>query len=195
MFAATAYPGLSHLCLPGDFLNCAPKGSLGRVRRYGVSQQFPPPRPTPLESRFQWPLLGWMFPSLTHLYLPRLFLPPTDLGVQPHTLVKLSLVQSPPIPLSPILDLVRKQTVSLRSLHFGYISIQPDIAQIAFEELGEALASCKLEEFRLCCGESKDSQAVKVMRQNAVQLLTGLRSSWRSSLTVSQPGRRKPKSG
>lgn len=188
-FAAESYPSLTHLCLPGDLLNAPSRDAIARIRRYGLSQQFQPPRPTPEDSKLQWPALGCTFPSLTHLYLPRVFLPETTIGIRSDTLVKLSLVQSPPVPITTLARLVSEQTGSLRSIHFGYLASKTTpigIEQVHFAELGEVLAACKLQDLRISCGENKDTQAVSMMRRLAPQLLVGLRGSWRPSLKASR---------
>jgi hypothetical protein len=191
-FTKRSFPSLTHLCLPGDLLNAPSKDALARIRRYGLSQPFPPPRPTPEDSVIQWPALSSSFPSLSHLYLPRLFLPDTTIGIRSNTLVKLSLVQGPPVPILSLARLVNEQTQSLRSVHFGYLSSKTTpagIERVHFAELGEALAACKMEDFRLRCGESKDTLAVSLMRQLTPELLIGLQGSWRPSLKVSCPPR------
>ena len=114
----------------------------------------PAPRPAPQGSRVDWEWLGIIFPALTHLYLPGLLIPESELIVlRPNTLVKLSLGQGGPnVPIRVIARLIRTQTKSLRSLHLGNLdpSVPPRHGASPYHELGEALLQCeRMEDFRL----------------------------------------------
>lgn len=189
-FGTTRYKSITHLCLPGDMLNVPSLDHRRRMRRVGPAQPHPPARPTPEGSNIDWSLFFVTFPAVTHLCLPRLFLPDTIFAIRENTLVKLSLGSDPPIPIEPLTTLILSQQKSLRTLHLGYITPSPRTSQTAqdtkFSTLGGlTLTECHLEEFKLRCGETKDSRALAAMRAFSSYLLDGLRGPWRQSLTVS----------
>ena len=186
-FKSIPSPLITHLCLPGDFLNASSGDFRARARSRVLAVQ-PIARPTPFDSAIDWPSLSSTFPSLTHLSLPDLLVPSnTSIGLIPHTLVKLSLLQgSSPIPIIPLTNLILDQCHSLRTIHLGQILPKSTGAE-EFHQLGEALASCSsLEDFRLDCAQIGEMQAIvtQAMNRFSTQLIHGMKGSWRKSLKV-----------
>lgn len=178
-------PRLTHLCLPGDFLNA--RDAL-QIRRHAGQTSIPPPKPTPEGSVFDWPNISTCFPSLTHLYLPRSFIPDTRFGFRSNTLVKLVLGSDPPTPSDALICLLVDQLESLKKLELGYILPQGNGigrgGMSDFQIIGGLLADCKLESFKLVCPETKNTAAKAEMMASASLLLEGIRGNWRKTLKV-----------
>lgn len=185
--SAIPLPRLTHLCLPGDFLNAR---DVVRIRRHGNNVDIPPPKPTPEGSIFDWPAISTSFPSLTHLYLPRSFIPDTTFGFKENTLIKLVLGSDPPIPNKALVDILSEQVGSLRKIEFGYISTPgytPGRGDWGdFELVGDLLANCQLESFKLVCPETKNTAAKSGMIASTQSLFEGMRGRWARSLKVSR---------
>ncbi|WWC96255.1 hypothetical protein V866_003122 [Kwoniella sp. B9012] len=192
-FSSQPYPSLTHLSLPGDFLNSPSKDY--RHRSKILSQSFggyPQPRQTNPEHVIQWYTFFEHFPRLTHLYLPGLLIPEDTLINLSPGLIKLDLgAGGPPVPVEVLNHLLETQTNTLRSLKLGHIKSAkllatgiPDSA--AFTGLGEILSRCeRLEEFSMKVdpGGSKDPMCDACMgRYSDLVFRDGLRANWRKSL-------------
>lgn len=177
---------MTHLCLPGDLLNLS-KTEQTRRRRIMFSSTDPTPRQTAANSILDWKTISTNFPSLTHLYLPRSLIPHTHFGLKRDTLVKLVL-SSDPFPLETFVDIIKDQQ-SLRKLQFGFLASKSSNAykvECAYEELEEALKGCKLESFKLHCGLTNSTKAVRDMTNYGHWLFSGMNNTWRGTLKVSR---------
>ncbi|WVW84841.1 hypothetical protein I302_106876 [Kwoniella bestiolae CBS 10118] len=193
-FSSQPYPRITHLSLPGDFLNSPSKDYRHRIKIIGHTiSGYPQPRHTPQESILQWSTFNVHFPRLTHLYLPGLLVPDdTQINVNPG-LVKLDLgAGGPPVPIEVLIHLLENQVDSLKSLKLGHIkskhkTLPSSAGEInPFAKLGEILSKCeKLEEFsmKVDVGGSGDPVCEAGMsRYSDLIYRDALGGSWRKSL-------------
>ncbi|WVQ85049.1 hypothetical protein IAT38_007213 [Cryptococcus sp. DSM 104549] len=153
-FDSSPYPLLTHLCLPGDFLN-APTNTLHvRARIAGHAIGYPKPRPTPEDSRIHWARFGESFPALTHLYLPGLLIPSDSTISVAKGLTKFAVgPRGPPVPATVIKRILEEGNESLRAVHVGNILSTVAASRKgvdAFYDLPGLLGDCSaLEDFRV----------------------------------------------
>ncbi|KAL7423048.1 hypothetical protein Q5752_002347 [Cryptotrichosporon argae] len=175
---------VTHLCLPGDAVSPVPLDFRARAQKYGQTLAYPAPRPARPGQDLTWDRLGTVFPALTHLYLPGLYLlPDATIGVAPGTLRKLALGPGGPlVPLAPLTALVKAQP-TLEKVYLGHL-VPVDDAEREFAALGDALARCDMVDFRLETDPagSRDWRCDKAMAQHAHLLYVGLGGKWAPSL-------------
>lgn len=163
--------------------------SQARARQSGYTIAHPTPRPSRPDAIFDWPYFAKIFPSLTHLYLPGLLVPPkTSINLVPDQLVKLSLgFGGAPVPIHTLTDLLSKQAKTLKSIHIGHL-LPDKSAYNDFAKLGEVLEQCTLvEDFRFASDPQKfrDSACDNAMRRYYHLVFSeGLNHTWRSSIKV-----------
>ncbi|CAD6566349.1 MAG: hypothetical protein TREMPRED_002493 [Tremellales sp. Tagirdzhanova-0007] len=181
-FSSEPFPKITHLCLPGDFIN-APSD-------HGWLAVYPPRKVVSEGARINWPHLGSIFPALTHLYLPGLLMPPrTEMGIFPNRLVKLSLGPGgPQVPILNLVGVIGFNDASLRSIHLGHLFSDQHQIEGNFEYLGDMLKECMLvEDFRLECGPAgtRSAECHQAMAKYSDLVYTkGMRGPWRKSLKV-----------
>ncbi|KAK6908034.1 hypothetical protein I203_102035 [Kwoniella mangroviensis CBS 8507] len=192
-FSSQPYPSLTHLSLPGDFLNSPSKDY--RHRSKILSQSFggyPQPRQSHPENIIQWYSFHIHFPKLTHLYLPGLLIPEDTLINLSPGLIRLHLgAGGPPVPVEVLNHLLEKQMDTLRSLKLGHIKSTKLLSSgipdsTPFTRLGKILSRCeRLEEFSMKVdpGGSKDPMCEACMgRYSDLIFRDGLSGNWRKSL-------------
>jgi hypothetical protein len=190
MFAASCYPRLTHLCIPGDSLNASDQTLRARARASGHTLAHPTPRPSRPDAAFAWQCFDRIFPALTHLYLPGLLVPPaTHVNLARDQLVKLSLgFGGPPVRVEVLNRIISNQIQSLRSVHIGHLCPESQLIDMSLLSLGEWLSAClHLEDFRFASdpGGSKDRKCDQAMEGHSRDIyVPEMRRSWRASLKV-----------
>lgn len=193
-FAAVASGAshLTHLCLPGDLINSPSTDFRARARSVGRTVAYPNPKPARQGTDFDWVGFRGRFPSLSHLYLPMLLVPPGT-AISPSGLVKLSLgVGGPAVPVATIVGLLSMSSETLRAVHIGHILPEADLTNgrhdNLFSLLGSILSGCEhIEDFRLEVdpGGSLDLRCDQAMAKDSDKIYTpALRAAWRRSLKV-----------
>lgn len=162
-----------------------------RAQRFGQTIAYPNPRPALEGARIDWPKFQFIFPSVTHLYLPGLLLPDkTSVNIAaPYQLVKLSLGRGgPPVPTAALRALILSHCQSLKAIHLGHLlpSGTREYSE-AFGWLGQQLANCDLEDFCFECSPngSMDPRCDLTMpKYSDLVYVDALRGRWRKSLKV-----------
>nr|ODN85396.1 hypothetical protein L203_05012 [Cryptococcus depauperatus CBS 7841] len=178
-FGSQHYPYITHLSLPGNILNRPNFGNTNTTRFTGLG--YPLPRATPSTTAIHWSTLDKTFPSLTHLNLPGLLVPPgTDISTTNLTLVKLSIgPRGPPVPIDTITSIIKTHQLTLCSLSLG--NLYPTNATVSIQssqwnDLIEAVSGCRsLEAFEwLADSRTNDSRCDASMEAYGGGLVSAL---------------------